>query len=255
MLSLGLLGYTRRTSFKTGINLSQISEFSIILIVLAFSSGLVSSHVATVITLVALITITVSTYLMQYDNTIFRKVERYLNLFEREGAADVKHVAKKYPLILIGYRYGGRQYLKTFRSLKKRFVVIDYDPEVIEELQHANINYLYGDVTDPELLEEINLDSTQMIVNTIGDHDVNISLVKHVRRHNDHAVIVCYSENYTEAAELYKLGVSYVMLPHFIGSERLNSFIATHGVNRESFDKYREKHMVKIGHHALKHHS
>jgi len=255
MLSLGLLGYTRRTSFKTGINLSQISEFSIILIVLAFSSGMVSSHVATVVTLVALITITVSTYLMQYDNTIFRKIERYLNLFEREGAADAKHVAKKYPLILIGYRYGGRQYLKTFRSLKKRFVVIDYDPEVIEELQHANINYLYGDVTDPELLEEVNLESTQMIVNTIGDHDVNVSLVKHVRRHNDHAVIVCYSENYTEAAELYKLGVSYVMLPHFIGSERLNSFIATHGVNRDSFDKYREKHMVKIGHHALRHHS
>ena len=255
MLSLGLLGYTRRTSFKTGINLSQISEFSIILIVLALSTDLVSSHVATVITLVALITITVSTYLMQYDNTIFRKVERYLNLFEREGAVDAKHTAKKYPLILIGYRYGGRQYLKTFRSLKKRFVVIDYDPEAIEELQHANINYLYGDVTDPELLEEINLDATQMIVNTIGDHDVNVSLVKHVRRHNDHAVIVCYSENYTEAAELYRLGVSYVMLPHFIGSERLNSFIATHGVSRESFDKYREKHMLKIGHAALHHHS
>lgn len=255
MLSLGLLGYTRRTSFKTAINLSQISEFSIILIVLALSTNLVSSNVATIITLVALITITVSTYLMQYDNTIFRKIERYLNLFEREGAADAKHRAKKYPLILIGYRYGGRQYLKTFRSLKKRFVVIDYDPEVIEELQHANINYLYGDVTDPELLEEINLDATQMIVNTIGDHDVNVSLVKHVRRHNDHAVIVCYSENYTEAAELYRLGVSYVMLPHFIGSERLNSFITTHGVSRESFDKYREKHMLKIGHAALHHHS
>lgn len=254
MLSLGLLGYTRRTSFKTGINLSQISEFSIILIVLAFSSGIVSGHVATVITLVALITITVSTYLMQYDNVIFQKIEKYLNLFEREGAVDAKHAAKKYPLILIGYQYGGRQYLKTFRSLKKRFVVIDYDPEVIEELQHANINYLYGDVTDPELLEEINFDSTQMIVNTIGDHSVNVSLVKHVRHHNDHAVIVCYSENYTQAAELYKLGVSYVMLPHFIGSERLNNFIATHGVSRESFEKYREKHMVKIGHHALKHH-
>jgi Kef-type K+ transport system membrane component KefB/voltage-gated potassium channel Kch len=255
MVSLGLLGYTRRTSFKTGINLSQISEFSIILIVLAASTNIVGQNVAAIITLVALITITVSTYLMQYDNAIYRKLEKHLNLFERAGAADVQHAAKKYPLILIGYQNGGHQYLKTFRALKRRFVVIDYDPEAIEELERANINYLYGDVTDPELLAEINMDSVKLIVNTIGDHDVNVGLVKYVRRRNENAVIVCYSSDYGEAAELYKLGVSYVMLPHFIGSERLSQFIETNGISREKFDNYREKHMLKIGHHALKHHS
>lgn len=254
MVSLGLLGYTRRTSFKTGINLSQISEFSIILIVLAASTGAIGQSVAAVVTLVALITITVSTYLMQYDNVIYRKIEKHLSMFERATAKDTKHLAKKYPLVLIGFQNGGHQYLKTFRSLKKRFVVIDYDPEAIEELERARIDYLYGDVTDPELLAEVNMDSVRLIVNTIGDHDVNVGLVKYVRRRNDHAVIVCYSSNYGEAAELYKLGVSYVMLPHFIGSERLSNFIATHGVSRESFDNYREKHMLKIGHHALKHH-
>jgi hypothetical protein len=44
------------------------------------------------------------------------------------------------------------------------------------------------------------------------------------------------------------------MLPHFIGSERLSSFISTHGISRESFDNYREKHMVKMGHAALSDH-
>ncbi|MDB5176360.1 MAG: rane protein of unknown function [Candidatus Saccharibacteria bacterium] len=255
MISLGLLGYTRRTSFKTGINLSQISEFSIILIVLAASSGMISSGILAIITLVALITITVSTYLMQYDNIIYRKLERHLNMFEQVGATDAHHALKNYPLVLIGFKNGGHQYLKTFRSLKKRFVVVDYDPDVIEELERANINFLYGDATDPELLAELNMDSVHMIVNTIGDHEVNTQLVKYVRRRNDKAVIVCYSNDYGEAAELYKLGVSYVMLPHFIGSERLNAFIATHGISRDSFDNYREKHMLKIGHTALKHHS
>lgn len=254
MVSLGLLGYTRRTSFKTGINLSQISEFSIILIVLAASTGAIGSNVAAVVTLVALITITVSTYLMQYDNIIYRKLEKHLSMFERATAKDTKHLAKKYPLVLIGYNNGGHQYLKTFRSLKKRFVVIDYDPEAIDELERARIDYLYGDVTDPELLAEVNMDTVKLIVNTIGDHDVNVGLVKYVRRRNDDAVIVCYSSNYGEAAELYRLGVSYVMLPHFIGSERLSNFIATHGISREKFENYREKHMLKIGHHALKHH-
>jgi Kef-type K+ transport system membrane component KefB len=254
MLSLGILGYTRRTSFKTGINLSQISEFSIILIVLAASTGVVGTNLTAVITLVALITITVSTYLMQYDNVIYRKLEKHLDLFERNGAVDAHHNIKNYPLVLIGYQNGGHQYLKTFRSLKKRFVVVDYDPAVIEELERANIDYMYGDATDPELLAELNMDKVRLIVNTVGDHDVNVSLVQYVRRRNDHAVIVCYSTNYGEAAELYKLGVSYVMLPHFIGSERLSSFISTHGISREGFDNYREKHMLKIGHAALHDH-
>lgn len=254
MTSLGLLGYTRRTSFKTGINLSQISEFSIILIVLAASSGMINASVAAIITLVALITIIVSTYLMQYDNKIYVKLEKYLNMFERAGAVDKKHEIKNYPLILFGFKNGGHQYLKTFRSLKKKFVVVDYDPEVIEDLHRANINYLYGDATDPELLAEIHMDSAKFIVNTIGDHDVNVSLTKYIRRRNADAVIVCYSETYNQAAELYRLGASYVMLPHFIGSERLNTFISTHGIGKQSFDNYREKHMLKIGRTALKHH-
>lgn len=253
MTSLGLLGYTRRTSFKTGINLSQISEFSIILIVLAASTGIIRGEIAAIITLVALITIIVSTYLMQYDNKLYQKLEKHLNMFERVGAVDKKHEVKDYPLVLIGYNNGGHQYLKTFRSLKKKFVVIDYDPEVIEDLHRANINYLYGDVTDPELLAELNMDSVHLIVNTISDHTVNVTLAKYVRRRNDKAVIVCYSKTYNEAAELYRLGVSYVMLPHFIGSERLSSFISTHGISRQSFENYREKHMVKIGRAALHH--
>jgi len=252
MTSLGLLGYTRRTSFKTGINLSQISEFSIILIVLAASTGLVREEVAAIITLVALITIIVSTYLMQYDNKIYQRLEHRLRMFERAGAVDKKHESHDYPLILFGFKNGGHQYLKTFRSLKKKFVVIDYDPEIIEDLHRANINYLYGDATDPELLAEINMESVKLIVNTIGDHDVNVTLAKYVRRRNDNTVIICYSTTYNEAAELYRLGVSYVMLPHFIGSERLSSFISTHGISKQSFETYREKHMLKIGRTAIK---
>lgn len=252
MTSLGLLGYTRRTSFKTGINLSQISEFSIILIVLAASTGMVSMELSAIVTLVALITITVSTYLMQYDNQIYQKIDHRLRMFERRGAVDSHQEAKEYPLILFGYKNGGHQYLRTFRSLKKKFVVVDYDPEVIEDLHRANVDYLYGDATDPELLAEIHMDGAKLVVNTISDNTINLSLVKYVRKRNKDAVIVLYANSYNEAAELYQLGATYVMLPHFIGSERLNTFISSHGISKQSFENYREKHMVKIGRAALR---
>lgn len=252
MMSLGGLHYTKRTSFKTGINLSQISEFSIILVVLANQAGLVGDRLSAIITLVAIITIAVSTYLMQYDNWIFAKLEGRLHLFERKIISEVPHKARAYPLVLFGYQNGGHQFLKTFRSMRQRYVVVDYDPEVIEELEHKRIEYLYGDATDPELLAELNIEKTKLIVNTIGDHSVNKSLVRYVRKHNQDGVIICYSSDHNQAAELYEMGASYVMLPHFIGSEQLSMFIHLHGLNKKSFEDYREKHLMQIGRTALR---
>lgn len=252
MASLGFLGYTRRTSFKTGINLSQISEFSIILIVLAVNAGMVSDQLGSVVTIVALITIAISTYLMQYDNILFEKFGHSLRMFERKGAVEVKQEARAFPLLLLGYEHGGAQFVETFKSLKKKFVVVDYDPEIIEELERLDIDHLYGDVTDPELLAEINVDSLEMVVNTISEQSINEAIVEHIRKRNSEAVIVCYAKTHDEAAELYRRGATYVMLPNLVGSERLNMFISENGVSRKRFDNYREKHMVQIGRAALR---
>ena len=246
MVSLGLLRYTKRTSFMTGINLSQISEFSIILVVLAQSAGLVSAQLSAIITLVAIITIATSTYLMKYDDWLFRKLEKNLHLFERSIVNESQHRAKEYPLVMFGYLNGGDKFIKTFRAMRKRFVVIDYDPEVIEELERKHIEFLYGDATDPELLADIDFEKSKLVVNTIADHFVNVALVRHVHHHNPDAIMICYSNDFNEAAELYRLGASYVMLPHFIGSEQLSTFIDTHGFNKHSFDVYRNKHLADI---------
>lgn len=247
MGSLGVLRYTKRTSFMTGINLSQISEFSIILVVLAFNAGLVSNHLAAVITLVAIISITVSTYLLKYDDWIFRRLEKRLTLFERAVTNEQFHKAKTYPLVLFGYLGGGSKFIRTFKQMRQGYVVVDYDPEVIERLERRRINYLYGDATDPELLAEINIDKTKLAINTIADHYVNVALVRYIRRRNPDTVIICYSTTHDEAVELYHLGATYVILPNFIGTEQVNSFITTHGLDQKSFERYRKNHLLEIG--------
>lgn len=249
MAILGLLGYTKRTSFKAGINLSQISEFSIILVVLAQSAGIVSARLSALITLVALITIAASTYLMKYDNWIFAKLEKHLQLFERRETSEAHHRDKEYPLVLIGYE-NGQQFIKTFRSMHSRFVVIDYDPEAVEELEKRHINYLYGDATDPILLDEVNFAKARLIVSTVSVFEVNMQLLEYVRKHNKDAIIICYSNDHNHAADLYEMGATYVMLPHYIGSQQLSQFIQDNGLNHSKFDSFREKHLVELSKHT-----
>lgn len=249
-LTLGLLGYTKRVSFKAGINLSQISEFSIILAVLAVSTGLVRPEVSAVITLVAMITIAISTYLMHYDEQLFAIFDRFkFRLFERE-AAYKEHVRRKsYPFILFGYHKGGHQFITTFQQMKKRFVVVDYDPAVIDSLEHQDVAFMYGDATDPELLDEIGVEHAKLIVSTFTDYTITQQLVSSVAKLNGKAVIICHATNQEEAINLYELGATYVMIPHYIGSEKVSSFLKKNGLDKAQFEQFREKHKAYLESH------
>jgi hypothetical protein len=245
LVSLGVLGYTKQTGFKAAVHLSQISEFSIILAVLAHGTGMVDETVTVAITLTALITIITSTYLMNFDDQLFRRLRRQLGVFERKETKKELIAGHHYPLVLLGYKKGGHDFIDTFRKLTKPYVVIDYDPNVIEVLEHQGINHIYGDAADLELLDELGIHTSELIISTIGDSETNRILIRHIRRHNKNAVIICHSTDYEESDGLYDAGATYVMLPHFIGGEQINSLIRQHGSDRRAFEKYR-KHQAEI---------
>lgn len=252
MSSLGALGYTKLTSFKAAINLSQISEFSIILVVYAANVGLVGDKLTAIITLVALITISTSTYLMQYSDSLYKLLESKLHLFERKNIKEHQRKRQSYPIILFGYHRGGHEFLQAFREMKQRYMVVDYDPEVIEHLDRQGVRNTYGDATDEELLHEINAHKARLVVSTVTDMGVNRSLLGYLRYHNPTAVFICHANSYDQAADLYRHGATYVMLPHFLGSERIGSFIKKHGFNHKAFDAYRKQHVITLGKSALK---
>lgn len=248
---MGLVGYTKRVSFKTGINLSQISEFSIVLVVLAVSSGIARPELSAVITLVAIITIAVSTYLMQYDDTLYTYFDKIkLHTFEKEVTFREKKSHANYPIVLLGYHHGGHEFVRIFKQMNHRFMVIDYNPEIIDLMEHQDVDYLYGDVNDSELLQEANIDKSKLIVSVVSDHSTNVFLANLLEKINPGAVFICHADNVHQATELYDLGVSYVMIPHYIGSERIGQFIKRAGLNKTEFKKFREKHLAHLENHA-----
>lgn len=252
MMSLNAFGYTKRTSFKSAINLSQISEFSIILIALARENGMVSNDLTAVVTIVAITTIATSTYLMHYDNKILMKLEKRFRFFRDQVTREEEKSVQHHELILFGYKKGGHEFVKTFRQMKKRFIIVDYNPTVIETLEHQHLPFIYGDATDIELLHEIGIKQARLVVSTITDYSTNEQLVRFMHRVNPKVVIVCHADNYEEATSLYKHGATYVMLPHYIGSERISSFIRKHGTSQRAFSDYRQKHLLNLGRTALK---
>ncbi|MES2876635.1 MAG: cation:proton antiporter [Patescibacteria group bacterium] len=251
MASLGLLGYTKLTSFKAGIHLSQVSEFSIVLVVLAVQTELIDTRAASVMTLVALITIGVSSYLMKYDDKLYRRTHRLLSLFERKRPSERRQKRGLYDAILFGYHHGGHEFLHLFRDMKQRYLVVDYDPEVIEHLEAQGIRHAYGDATDTEFLEEINAGHAKFVASTVIDRRVNMLILGYLHRYSTDITFICHARTYEDALELYEHGAAYVILPRFLGSEYITSHIKRHGMDKKSFDTFRARHIISIGRAAV----
>lgn len=255
MASLGALGYTKLTSFKAGIHLSQISEFSIVLVVLAAQTGLVDKRVAGVTTLVALITIALSSYLMKYDDQLYRRLHKVLTVFERKKPTERRQKQGLYSAILFGYHHGGHEFLHLFRDMKQRYLVVDYNPEIIEHLEARGIRHAYGDATDSDFLEEINAGHAKFIASTIIDKRVNVLLLRYLHRYSSDIVFICHARTYEDALELYEHGAAYVILPRFLGAEYITSHIKRYGIDKKSFEGFRARHIISIGRAAVENES
>jgi len=249
MATMGFLGYTKRTSFATATMLSQVSEFSIIFIILASQKDLIGDQMVALLTFIALISIAISTYLITYSDKIYAVIEKHLDMFERKKIEGETLPAEHNELVLFGYQRGGHEFIDLFKKMRKTYVVIDYDPEIIDVIEQRKINYLYGDATDIELLEEAGVEHAKLVVSTIPDFQVNIFLLKYLADKNPRSIAVMHADDPNEAAKLYEAGASYVILPHYIGSEKVSEFIGKSGLVKSSFRKQRVKHLEYLEKH------
>jgi len=249
MILMGILGYTKRTSFLAGLTVAQISEFSFILILLGINLGHLSNDILSFVTMIGLITIAGSTYFVYYGEKIYSYLSRYLNIFEKKGRKiDERRYQKhkSYDIILFGYNRIGYDLLESFKKLRKKFLIVDYNPEVIKNLIKKRISCIYGDASDSELLNQLNIADAKMFVSTIPDMETNMLLINIIRKLNKNAIIIVVSHDIDDAMSLYKEGATYVIMPHFLGGHHTSMMIEDYGLNIKKFQKEKLLHIKHL---------
>lgn len=243
VIIMNLLGYSKRTGFQAGLTVAQISEFSLILATLGFQIGSLSREVLSLITLVGLVTIAGSTYLILYSDQIYPKVEKILSLLELKKNKREKSGDHDYDSLLFGFQRVGQDFVKSFDRLGLRFMVIDFNPDSVKLVEEMELPYKYGDAKDPEFIEELNLRKLKYVVTTIPEFETNLNLVKKIRSVNKRSIIIAISHNRDEALALYAEGASYVIMPHYLGAEYAVRMINRHGLEKREYQRSREKHL------------
>lgn len=247
VIIMRFLGYQRKTSYLAGLTVSQISEFSLILAAVGFSMGHLSQNEFSLITLIGLITITGSTYFMLYADAMYPHVERSLKKLDfLRSIEEFVHKDEVHDVLLFGYDRVGHDFVNLFKKLGKDYLVVDFNPHLIREMQQNLIPCRYGDVEDIEFLQELHLKDAKMCVSTIPDFKVSSLLLRKIRQENHHAIVILLSHNIDEAIELYKHGASYVILPHYLSAKHTVHMIDKLGFDKKEFDEEKEKHLAYI---------
>ena len=248
---LGLLGYTKRTSFFVGNTSGQISAFSLIMISLGVAAGHLSPEILSLVTVIGFITISGSTYIMLYSNKLYSYLSKYLSIFEiasKRIDAQNRFKEEDYDVLLFGYNRIGYDILDSIQKIKKKYLVVDYDPVIIRKLSKDGMNCRYGDANDYELLDDLKLSKAKMIVSTIPNFDTNFMLISKIRESNKNAIIIVVSHQIDEAMKLYHKGATYVLMPHLLGGTRASMMIKEYGLDINKFLKEKIHHIDNLNH-------
>lgn len=249
MVLMGIMGYSKRNGFMAGLTVAQISEFSLVLIALGVQVGHISREVLSLVTLVGLITIAGSTYMIIYADQLYAMMAKYLGVFERRGPKAGERKGEKgdpYDIILFGGGRTGADILDSLVKLNKEFLVIDYDPELINRLIKEGYNSRYGDAGDIEVLNELNLSGAKMVISTVPDEETNSLLLNKIKMVNKKCIVIVVSRHIEEALQLYEAGATYVILPHLLGGRHAATMIERNQMDIAEFVKEKARHIESL---------
>jgi len=218
MAIMGYMGYRKRTGFLAGLTVAQISEFSLVLAALGLSLGHLDRDTVGLITLVGLITISASTYMILYSHVLYERLAPWLSVFERKVpyrevdaslGADVE-----VDVLVIGLGRYGAALAANLRADGARLLAVDFDPESVQRHVREGYAVHYGDAEDPEFLASLPLARTRWVVSTVRDRTVNRMLLHGLRQQHYNGRTAIATSNHTDAAMFKEDGVDLVLIPY-----------------------------------------
>ncbi len=236
-----LLRLDLRTAGVVALNLSQVSEFSLVIVSLGVEHGHVSQPVAGVVLYTLLITAVLSTYGIMYNHEAATGVGRVLAhvgipqwMGRRRARTAPAPRPQQQDFFLLGVSREGLAFLKRLEDgasdTKSRILAIDYNPETLERLQAQGVAAMYGDISQTETLRQAGIERASVVVSSISDSylrgTTNQGLLHLVRSLAPRARFVVTADTLADAERMYGEGAHYVLIPPALAAEHLYNLLA-----------------------------
>jgi Kef-type K+ transport system membrane component KefB len=233
MVIMGSMGYRKRTGFLAGLTVAQISEFSLIFMTMGLSLGHVSAESLGLVTLVGLITIALSVYMITYSHSLYSQLEPWLNVFERrkpyrEEAPQQQHIGQhNYDVILFGLGRYGKAIAYYLQKEGFSLLAIDFNPDEVRRWRNLGHRVIYGDASDSVFLGDLPLDGVKWVVSALPQHDIGVthedprlSLIEGLKQQQYTGGIAISTQQLHDQIILKEKGATLILLPFHDAAEQ-----------------------------------
>lgn len=251
-LLLGAFGFKKHTIFQVGLGLSEVSEFSLVVMIIGYQLGLVTQAGLTAMALVGVLSIISSSVLISYSKPVYKFVGPFVSWFVRgkykgevENTRETTYESNEHVVVVGSHRVGG-SIVEFLQKEKIPFIVLDYNPDMVKELMERNIHVIYGDLGDPDIIELLNWEKAKLIVSTAPNLEDNLLLLSEVRKRKGDSIVVVRAANVDDAKLLYDKGADYVILPEIVSGDYLTEIIKTNWPSMGFFNDRKDKELNKL---------
>ncbi len=226
---MGVMGYRRRTGFLAGLTVAQISEFSLILAALGLRLGQIGEAEVSLITLVGVITIALSTYMILGSDQLYGWLEGPLRIFQRatpfsELKGSISGPAKV-DVVLLGLGRYGSAIVRQLRAHELSILGIDFDPQALRLAAARGLPVQYGDSEDPEFTASLPLSSATVVVSTLPSLESNAAIRHGLESAGFRGHFIATAHDEAEVVKLELIGANRTLLPFLDAAERAAELI------------------------------
>jgi Kef-type K+ transport system membrane component KefB len=233
---LALSGAGRRTAFITSLNLSQISEFSLVIASLGVFYKHIGEETVAVTIYAMAATAVLSSYGIRYNHQLYLAFEKLMAKLGRGAtAADESAAAHREhrPVALLGVHRTARAVIGALSDrspeLLKQVRAVDFNPETLRELRERGVAGTFGDLSSLDSLEHAHLHDCKLIVSTIPDMLLkgtdNQTLVKVLRSLAPHAAVVAVADDARHEQVLRAEGAEHVINHHTLAADLIAALV------------------------------
>jgi len=225
LVIMGLMGYRRRTSFLAGLAVAQISEFSLIVAALGLSIGHITNETMGLITLVGVLTIFISTYMILYSGRLYHILSRPLKVFEmrnpyRESSICTLKETRSVDVILAGLGNYGSGLAEYLTRRGKTILGVDFDPSTLDKWRKKGLSVLYGDMADPDIHEHLPLNKARWVISTVRSKEINLALVQNLKKEAYTGRVALTAASEEEARDFENAGAHLIFRPFTDATEQ-----------------------------------
>ena len=215
-----LFGYGNVIPIAVGLGLFQVGEFSFVLARVGLNTNSINAELYSLILTTAVVTMFITPFVSSLTNPIYSLRSSWFK-HEKLQTINLPESGLKNHVVIAGGGQVGQNIAKILQRLELGFVIIELDHRRVELAKSEKFPVIYGDASQPIVLEAAKIRDARISIITIPSALVSNLIVTQIHSMKKNLCIVARAINVEHMLELHQRGVYEVVQPEFEASLEL----------------------------------